>query len=118
MQQTHIVSLVVEPANGVVHQSLPVNQSDFVHSTWNDFIELSGCHFTHSVKKKKLILAPGANEKRKLLDSLNTPLLQHVTPKLTAQFTERLYLVITKMPWKRNLEHLAKDWKSVIDEIN
>ena len=36
-------------------------------------------------KKKKLILAPGANVKRKLLDSLNsTPLLQHVTPKLTA----------------------------------
>ena len=69
-------------------------------------------------KKKKLILAPGANEKRKLLDSLNTPLLQHVTPKLTAQFTERLYLVITKMPSKRNLEHLAKKWKSVIDEIN
>ena len=45
-------------------------------------------------KKKKLILAPGANEKRKLLDSLNTPLLQHVTPKLTAQFAERLHLVI------------------------
>ena len=45
-------------------------------------------------KKKKLILAPGANEKRKLLDSLNTPLLQHVTPKLTAQFSERLHLVI------------------------
>ena len=28
-------------------QSLPVNQSDFVHSIWNDFIKLSGCHFTH-----------------------------------------------------------------------
>ena len=32
-------------------QSLPVNHSDFNHSIWNDFIKLSGCHFTRGKKK-------------------------------------------------------------------
>ena len=100
-------------------QSLPVNQSDFVHSIWNDFIKLSGCHFTHGKKKKKkkLILAPG-EKKTPRFSKYSTPTTCDSQTNSTISWETTLSYLFTRMPSKRNLEHLAKKWKSVIDEIN